>query len=139
MRIESAHRVTGSAGARRRDAGSGDGFTLSRAAERPAAQATRSAATLSGVEALIMLQEVDDATVRRRRAVKRGHVLLDLLDSLKLDLMAGFENPVMLARLADIARRERDLVNDPRLAEVLEEIELRTAVELAKRGIVAPA
>lgn len=135
MRIRSANRVNANVTARRRDAAGGDGFTLSRGVERPAAQAVRSAATVAGVEALIMLQEVDDAAVRRRRAIKRGHTLLDLLDSMKLDLIAGIENPATLTRLADIVRRQREIVSDERLAEVLEEIELRTAVELAKRGM----
>ena len=82
-----------------------------------------------------LIKEVEDSTVRKRRAIKRGHDLLDLLESMKLDLIAGIDNPALLNRLADMARRERDRIEDPRLTEVLEEIELRAAVELAKRGV----
>ena len=136
MRIESAQRTNSAGNARRRaSAGGGDGFLIARPDEKPAAQAARGSASLAGIEALIMLQEVEDSTVRKRRAIKRGHDLLDLLESMKLDLIAGIDNPALLNRLADMARRERDRIEDPRLTEVLEEIELRAAVELAKRGV----
>jgi hypothetical protein len=135
MRIESAQRMNASSAARRREAPGGDGFTLLPSSGKPSTQATRSTASLAGIEALMMLQEVDDATVRRRRAVKRGHSLLDMLESMKLDLIAGIDNPATLARLRDLAQRERDLADDPEIAGVLDEIELRTAVELAKRGV----
>ena len=136
MRIESAQRTNSAGNTRRRtSATGGDGFFIARPDEKPAAQAARGSASLAGIEALIMLQEVEDATVRKRRAVKRGHDLLDLLESVKLDLIAGIDNPAVLTRLGELARRERDRIEDPGLSEVLEHIELRAAVELAKRGL----
>ena len=135
MRIESAQRTNTAGNSRRRASTSGDGFFVSQPEGKPAAQAARSSSSLAGIEALIMLQEVEDATVRKRRAVKRGHDLLDLLESVKLDLIAGIDNPAVLTRLGELARRERDRIEDPGLSEVLEHIELRAAVELAKRGL----
>ena len=89
MRIESAQRTNSAGNTRRRtSANGGDGLFIARPDEKHAAQAVRGSASLAGIEALIMLQEVEDSTIRRRRAVKRGHDLLDLLESLNLYLIA---------------------------------------------------
>lgn len=135
MRIESAQRIMSSGSTRRREPPGGDGFSLAKPGDTQAAAATRGSAAISGIEALMALQEVDDATVRRRKAMKRGHGLLDMLESIKLDLISGIEDAGAISRLHDMVRREKASVEDPGLNDVLEEIELRAAVELAKRGI----
>ena len=103
------------------------------AASPPAAPPT-TAGTVSG---LLTVQEVPDQFGRRRRAVQRGDAMLDRLDELRLGLLAGRLPRQRLDELAQLARTARDTVDDPRLALVLDEIELRVAVELAKldRGL----
>jgi hypothetical protein len=90
------------------------------------------AAPATGVNALFALQEVPDATVRRRKAMARASKLLDRLDSLQLGLLEGAVDQVSLAALASAARSAREDCGDPALQSVLDEIELRAAVELAK-------
>jgi hypothetical protein len=51
---------------------------------------------------------------------------------LKLGLLRGSISGERLAQLAQLARAGRALTDDPGLDEVLGEIELRAAVELAK-------
>ena len=85
--------------------------------------------TISG---LLTVQEVPDQLGRRRRAVQRGDALLDRLDELRLGLLAGRLPRHRLDELAQLARTARETVDDPRLALVLDEIDLRVAVELAK-------
>ena len=58
--------------------------------------------------------------------------MLDLLDDVRLGLLEGTIPASRLIALADTVRGKRDEVSDPRLAEVLDEIELRAAVEAAK-------
>lgn len=84
------------------------------------------------IEGLFALQEVADALVGRRRAVARGKALLDRLDELRLGLLAGVLPRARLHELERLAREQAPLVDDPHLSEVLAEIELRVAVELAK-------
>ena len=98
--------------------------------EAPAAAA--GTVPVGGVSALLTLQEVPDATERRRRAVKRGEDLLARLDDLRLGLLDGRLVPERLAHLARTVREARVASDDPRLEAALAEIELRAAVELAK-------
>ncbi len=88
--------------------------------------------TVAGIDALLALQGVEAADERRRRAVKRGHTALDLLDEMKLALLAGRLEPATLAKLKNAAAELKDPSGDPRVDAVLAEIDLRVEVELAK-------
>lgn len=113
------------------------GFTLgaSTAGPAPSAAATSAASGVAGVSALVALQGVEDATERRRRAMRRGHGLLDRLDELKLAALAGRDDSLALDRLAQAAREAGPEVEERGLAAVLNQIDLRAAVELAKREL----
>src|SRR5262249_4492049 len=78
---------------------------------------------------------VPQAGERRRRAVKRGGRLLDLLDRLKLALLAESPGEPELRALAEAVREERAATGDESLEALLDQIEARAAVELAKRGV----
>jgi hypothetical protein len=107
------------------------GFSI---AEEGAAStsATASLRTIGGIDALMALQGQDDPAERRRRAVKRGRVALDVLDQLKVEVLEGAPGPSTLMRLRSATA---DLVSgsgDAGLDQVLAEIELRIEVEIAK-------
>jgi hypothetical protein len=87
---------------------------------------------ISSLDALIALQEVGGPLERRRRATGRASRILDALDELKLELLAGGLTPTVVEALARAVRDQRALTDDPRLEGVLDEIETRAAVELAK-------
>jgi hypothetical protein len=87
---------------------------------------------LSGIEALMALQEVPDAMAQRKRALARGDRMLDRLDDLRRGLLLGHISRDKLSDLARLAGESSSQVDDPALAEVLQEIELRAQVELAK-------
>jgi Class II flagellar assembly regulator len=132
MRIES-NRPLRAAAARRgvRADASGGSFaeTLAEMGDAPSAAPV---ATPGGLAGLLALQEMPDATARRRQAVARGKDMLDRLDDLRLGLLAGTMPRDRIADLARMVKAARAEVDDPRLAEVLDEIDLRAAVELAK-------
>ena len=92
------------------------------------------AAPLQGVDALLAVQEVGERDDPDARGRQRGADLLDRLDALRLALLEGRIAVPVIERLAELAAAERARVSDPRLAEILGEIELRAAVELAKLG-----
>lgn len=91
-----------------------------------------SARPVASVDGVLAVQAADDPTTGRRRAVARGKDLLDQLDRLRLALLEGRLSADQLARLASRVAEQRDQVTDPALSAVLDEIELRAAVELAK-------
>jgi len=125
--------ATASSTARR--ASSPGGFSLSETSEPQAASPAMSLRTVGGIDALIALQGVEDPVERRRRAVKHGRRALDALDALKLGLLSGALEPAALLRLKAVAADLKDGSGDERLDQVLAEIELRVAVELAKAGV----
>ncbi|HZB91572.1 MAG TPA: flagellar assembly protein FliX [Stellaceae bacterium] len=117
----------------RTDAASDDKFAEALGGEPPPAPAT-AAPSLNPVDALLIAQELPDALAGRRRAVQRGSALLDRLEELRLGLLAGVLPRERLDEMAQLAKTARETVDDPRLAAVLDEIDLRVAVELAKLG-----
>jgi hypothetical protein len=84
------------------------------------------------VDTLLALQEVDDPLARRQQAVKRAYDILDLLDSIRLGLIAGGIPQRQLSALVDLVESRRDSFVDPQLSGLVDEIELRAKVEIAK-------
>lgn len=100
--------------------------------------ATTSAAPLSGVSglsSLVALQGVDNPLERRRRAIRRGSGLLDRLDELKLAMLGGETGHSALERLSRTLQEEREDDPDEGLKDLLDQIDLRAAVELAKADV----
>lgn len=102
----------------------------------PTADARPAAAPriVANIDALIALQGVEDPAERRKRAVKRGNSALDVLQDLKMGLLAGSPDPSMIQRLREAASELKSNSGEPGLDQVLAEIELRVEVELAKAG-----
>jgi hypothetical protein len=89
------------------------------------------------IDTLLALQGVEeDPAERRKRSVQRGRGALDVLDELKIGLLAGNLGPATVSRLRDAAANLKSSSGDPGLDAVLSEIELRVEVELAKAGRV---
>jgi class II flagellar assembly regulator FliX len=118
----------------RRASGAG-GFTLSESNGTQTASPAIGLRTVGGIDALIALQGIEDPLERRRRAVKHGRRALDALDELKLALLSGTLEPSALLGLKAVAADLKEGSGDEKLDQVLGEIELRVAVELAKAGI----
>ncbi|WP_374470127.1 flagellar assembly protein FliX [Phenylobacterium sp.] len=113
----------------------GSGFRLPGVGEAqgPAQSAGVSATSgIMGVEALLALQDVGGPLERKRKAVSRAGRILDVLDEIKVALLEGALTPHQLDRLSRAIRDERAQTDDPKLEAVLEEIEVRAAVEMAK-------
>jgi hypothetical protein len=108
------------------------GFTVSDDNTTRSTSAPAALRTVGGIDALIALQGVEDATERRRHAVKRGRVALDALDELKLGLLGGNLSPATLNKLTAAAAHLSADSGDSGLNRVLGEIELRVEVEIAK-------
>ncbi|MGF1606670.1 MAG: flagellar assembly protein FliX [Rhodothalassiaceae bacterium] len=88
---------------------------------------------VASVDALLAVQEAGrDDSQARKRALSHARDLLDLLEEVRVGLLMGAIPKDRLERLAHMARQRRDSFLDPRLAGILDEIELRAEVELAK-------
>ena len=136
MKVTGTGGIGGAAGPRPARAAGGDGFRLpsgAGAASGPTqAAGVAGTASVMGVDALIALQDVGGPLERRRRAVGRAGRLLDVLDGLKVALLDGNIGGDDLVRLKSAISEQRAATDDPKLEALLDEIETRAAVELAK-------
>ena len=124
--------ATAPASARRTAGGT---FTVSEEEAPHNTAAASSLRSVSSLDALMALQGVEDPTERKKRAVAKGRNARDLLDSLKVALLDGSVDSSTLARLKVAAEGLTEGSGDGGLDTVLDEIDLRVAVELAKAGV----
>ena len=115
---------------------SGKGFTdhLGKAIPEMETVGGLDTAAVQSVDSLLTVQEVPDATEERSRrpVVEYGDDLLDRLDQLRHDFLVGAVPKDKLADLAHRVRAGRKESDDPKLNEIIDEIELRAEVEIAK-------
>lgn len=139
MRIDTNSRTSGigyrgASGA----AASGQGFAIEGEVPAGRAAATAPVAAATSIDALLALQAVEDPLFARKKAIRRGHALLDTLDDIKADLLVGRVSEGRLNQLMALVgqAREQSLSG---LDSLLDDIELRVRVELAKFGRIAGA
>ena len=139
-KVGATGRAGGSAPSGKASGGSGFAVGPSAGARESAPSQRLSGPTgVSSLDALLALQQLDGPLERRRRAVGRATRILDVLDDVKIALLEGRVDDGALSQLVDAVRQQRAGTDDPRLEGVLDEIETRAAVELAKRGRRAAA
>lgn len=136
MKVEGSGNLRGSSSVRRTgksDGASGGTFAKQLSGETPAAAGGVNAASpMHAVNGVLALQEVDDATARASRGKMRAQEMLEKLDEIRHGLLAGGLPRQKVVELARIVQTRKIHVDDPRLAEILDEIDLRAQVELAK-------
>lgn len=91
-------------------------------------------AGVAGVNLFLALQASEHATdqEQRRQAVAYADDLLDELEDLRVGLLLGSYTINQLRQLAARLQQQRFQIQDPALLALIDEIELRAAVELAK-------
>ena len=84
------------------------------------------------VSSVLGVQEVDDALAHASKGKMRANDILDRLEDIRIELLTGSISKEKLVNLARIIANRRSQINDPRLAEILDEIDMRAQIELAK-------
>lgn len=139
MKIEGGNPLRSATVRRARNTGASGSsdFTLASGGEAAGVSVGRAgvASAIGSVDALLALQQDDDGEAERERAKTRAAEILDRLDELRAGLLTGSMPRHRLEQLAHLVRSRRGRTNDPRLDQVLEEIDLRAQVELAKLEI----
>ncbi|MEX0758573.1 MAG: flagellar assembly protein FliX [Tistlia sp.] len=100
----------------------------------PRAGGVSGSAPLGPVDSLLALQAVGERPDGSTQARERAEDLLDQLDEIRVGLLVGSIPVAELEKLSAAVQRRRAHVEDPRLAELLDEVDLRARVELAKLG-----
>ena len=138
MKVEGPRPIESLRTTRARAAGGAvGGFAPDASVEPRATGNVSSSVSIASVDALIALQEVPGLTTGRAKAVRRGRDMLDLLDEVRDGLLSGIVSRGTLQRLLTLVNVRREEFADSALAGVLDDIELRARVELAKLNFAA--
>jgi hypothetical protein len=117
--------------------GSGAPFILDEASHATSSARTAPTTSVASLDTLLALQGaqlVEDPVERRKRALRRGRSMLDVLEAMRGDLLVGRLGTDRLVQLMAIIGQARDQ-SEPGLDRLLDDIELRARVELAKHGV----
>ena len=76
--------------------------------------------------------DADEEKEVRKKLIKRGQTLLEKLEEIRDGLLMGYISRDRLIEISRLVKDNRYQSEDPRLQEILGEIELRVEVELAK-------
>ncbi|WHU04760.1 MULTISPECIES: flagellar assembly protein FliX [unclassified Sphingomonas] len=107
------------------------------AAPAPVPQGTNAAQALNpSVAMLVTLAAADPAIERRRKQAVDAQRGVDMLDQLHRELVAGVVSPAKLQAIVEWSETFEHS-DDPALAAILSDIELRVRVELAKLDLQA--
>lgn len=97
-------------------------------------QGAGAAHSISRIDVMLAAQGVEDPTERaaRQRMRARAEGVLKELDNIKAALLGGTLTVGHVIDIADVVAAHREKIMDPRLTSILDEIDLRAQIELAK-------
>ncbi|RCK24434.1 flagellar assembly protein FliX [Thalassospira profundimaris] len=137
----SGSKATGTSGTSRKKASGasgGSGFadtmrSLDSSGDAGGSVGVHSTGSVSALDALLALQQSGDALDSpRKAAVLRAKSLLEQLEAVRDGLLSGALSGSRLKQLVGLMDQQREMIDDPELSAVLDEIDLRARVELAK-------
>lgn len=90
--------------------------------------------SIASVDALLMAQSTEDPAQKKaqKRMRARADNLLEKLNDLKVAILTGNVSVGHMVSIADVAAIHREKITDPELSALLDEIDLRAQIELAK-------
>ena len=91
---------------------------------------------ISSVDAVVGLQEITGDNTDERGAKNRANLILDKLEDIRMGLLLGQIPKTNLEELSQILILARENSIDSNLSEIIEDIELRAKIELAKLEII---
>ena len=95
---------------------------------------TAATQSIARVDALLAVQGVESSTEgkAKRQMRERGDKILRQMDHLRLGLLTGNLTLGQVVDIADVVASNREKINDPEMSAVLDEIDLRAQIEIAK-------
>lgn len=112
--------------------GESKAFAAEEASDAQKAVGLTGTGPIAAVDTILALQGVEDWADQQTHGVGHGEQLLTLLDEVRDGLLAGGIPRLTLSRLALAVSKRRGGFADSKLQAILDEIDLRARVELAK-------
>ena len=113
--------------------GSFDAF-ISSGAETPEAATAQTTQSIAQLDSLLAIQGAENPTERsaKKRLRQRANNILGELDKLRMAMLGGTLTVGHMIDIADVVSAHREKIADPSLTAIMDEIDLRAQVELAK-------
>lgn len=137
MKVEGPNRTQQTGSSKKKSgvsAGDGEFGRLLAGEGQGAAAGVGTTQSIASIDTLLAAQAVDDPAqraARKRARVRAGH-LLDELEKIRTALLTGGLTVGHVIDIADVVASHRDKIMDPRLTAILDEVDLRAQIELAK-------
>ena len=114
--------------------GGGESFSSMIAQETSSAAEPSQAQSIAQMDALLAVQGAEDPTQGPARKRMRGRAtdILDGLDKIRMAMLNGRLTVGHMIDIADVVASHREQITDPKLTSIMDEIDLRAQVELAK-------
>lgn len=139
MKIEGPSKAKGPGGTKKAGSAGGDGSFEDFISSIPGSgtsgvSGAAPTSSIARVDALLSVQGAESPTERaaKKRMRERGEDILKELDGLRMGLLTGTMTVGQVIDIADVVASHREKVNDPKLTAILDEIDLRAQIELAK-------
>ncbi|MGH1349459.1 MAG: flagellar assembly protein FliX [Methyloligellaceae bacterium] len=135
MRVNSSKNVGSNAGAKKtKKNASGSKFSPIENEEASSATSVNKTAPLSDLDAILALQSVEavDQKEQRKKAVFHADQMLSELEKLKIAILSGQHTRAHLLKLKNLIDHRPEYAEDSGLIDLLDQINLRVEVELAK-------
>jgi len=135
MEIKGPGRVGSSGVTRKTKKGTSDKAAFNKALETDETTSSgmvSGTAPLTAVNSLLALQESGTATDGRSKGLAKVEDLLSHLDLIRQGLLLGHIPKGRLNEVLNVVNSQQDQVDDDALNEILDDVELRVKVELAK-------
>ena len=97
-------------------------------------ESVKTTQSIGTVDSLLALQGADDPAARsaRKRMKQRAGVILSELEKLRVAMLTGGVTVGHMIDIADVIASHREKITDPGLTDIMDEIDLRAQVEMAK-------
>jgi hypothetical protein len=105
---------------------------LSETQDTSSSSSTSNISSVMAVDSLLALQEIDSDEPRQNKQISRGFDIVEHLDEIRVGLLNGQVSEATLKNLDNLVNNWREADTDGDIKEIIDEIELRAAVELAK-------
>lgn len=136
MKISSVGSTKSTSDTKKKRSVTGSGFAallgVSANAPNSGVEAPNEVAGISAIGGLLAAQEVGQDATSDQALVKQGEDTLDALEKLRMRLLTGAVPLSVLTNLKTKITAQKQHTNDPALRNILNDIELRASVELAK-------
>lgn len=138
MKIDGPNKTQKSGETRKKSKVSGDGsFGNMVGNKTEGASGSSASQSIARLDGLLAVQSAEDPTEQGKRSrmhARAGHIL-DELDGIRMALLTGELTLGHVIDVADVVASHREKIVDPQMTAILDEIDLRAQVEIAKMRV----